>query len=200
VSQPADPSFHPASTPPGAPAGPPSSAGPGEKDAVRFTAPHRELAALILVGAASVLLLLAFIGLFVVIDGFSSFFGARAEGSFDSFVGLLTIVMPLGAVLLATHVKPMVRQARLITLVALVDYGVAALFGIITLFAGFIHALQGQSNLGLNGSFRTAFIELLGRLVMLGLLAFAAFLVWRVWQGVFAVPRPAPAPEGPGPG
>lgn len=192
MSQPADPSFYPASTPPGAPAQAPAPAQPEEKDAVRFTAPYRELAALVLIGAASALLLLTFVDLFVVFSGFSAFFGLRADIDFDRFVSPLTIALPIGAVLLATHVKPVAKQARLITLVALIDYGVAALFGIITLFAGFIHVLQGQ--FGAPGSFRDAFVGLLSRLVMLALLAFAAFIVWRVWQGVYVVPRPAPVP------
>jgi hypothetical protein len=200
VTQPADPSFYPAGTPAsgspasGAPAEAPAAAQSSEKDAVQFTAPYRELAALILVGAASVLLFLAFVDLFVQFSGWASEFGNRADRDFDGFVGLLTIVLPLGAVLLATHVKPVVKQAKLITLVALIDYGVAALFGIITLFASFIHGVQGQ--FGQSGSFRDSFIVLLARLVMLGLLAFAAFLVWRVWQGVYAVPRPAPQSYG----
>jgi hypothetical protein len=196
VTQPADPSFYPAGTPApaapasGTPAEAPAAAQPGEKDAVQFTAPYRELAALILVGAASVLLFLTFVDLFVHIGSFSD----RSNGDFDGFVGLWSIALPLGAVLLATHVKPPVNRARLITLVALVDYGVAALFGIITLFAGFIRTVSGPY--GGSGSFGDAFLQLLARLVMLGLLAFAGFLVWRVWQGVFAVARPAPQAYG----
>lgn len=200
MTQPADPSFYPGGTPSsgtpasGAPAEAPAATQPGEKDAVQFTAPYRELAALILVGAASVLLFLAFIDLFLQLVTDASTFGDRANGDFGDFVGLLTIALPLGAVLLATHVKPVVKQARLITMVALIDYGVAALFGIITLFAGFIRTVSGQ--FGQSGSFRDAFITLLGRLVVLGLLAFAAFVVWRVWQGVYATPRPAPQAYG----
>ncbi len=175
------------------PVPPAAPAGPG-KDAVAITAPFREVAALILVGAAAVIIFVAFLNLFFIIDGFASTFGLRAEEEYGAFVGIPTIAFPLGAVMLATHIKPVVARAKLITLVALIEYGVAALFGVICLFASFIHEVSGGP-FGQSGSIRTGFFNLLDNLVSLGLLAFAGFLVLRIWQGVFSTPRPV-APQG----
>jgi hypothetical protein len=183
--------MQPASTQPVPPA--PAPVGNG-KDPATITAPFRELAALILAGAAAVFLVVAFLDLFFVIDGFASLFGVRAEADFPEFVGPWSIGFPLGAVLLATHVKPVVARARLITLGALIEYGVAALFGVITLLATFIHEVSGGPY-G-SGSIRTGFFNLLDRLVWLGLLAFAGYLVLRIWRGVFSVPRPQAPPQG----
>jgi hypothetical protein len=173
----------------GQPAAPAAQQPAEQKDAVPFTAPFREIGALVLVGAAAVFLFLTFLDLVLPpYDGFE----AHAGAEFGSFVGLVTILFPLGAVLLATHVKPALPRARLITLLAVIEYGIAALFGLITLFSGFLDQL---SNTG-SGALRVAFINLLSNLVWLGLLGFAGFLVLRVWQGVYTVPRPV-APQYP---
>jgi hypothetical protein len=196
VTQPSDQPTYPASTPPASPSQ--SSAPPGapageQRDPVKFTAPYRELGALVLVLSTAALLLLAFINLFVVFDNFANGFGARADAGFGDFIGLVSIFFPLGAVLLVTHIKPATPRARTITLIALIDYAVAALFGIVCLFAGFIHVLDDQFGPG----FRGAFIGLLSRLVLLAVFAFAAFLVLQVWQGAYLVPKPV-APAYPG--
>jgi hypothetical protein len=141
-----------------------------------------------------VFLVVAFLDMFFIIDGFASSFGVRAEADFPEFVGPWSIGFPLGAVLLATHVKPVVGRARLITMAALIEYAVAALFGVITLLAAFIHEVSGGPY-G-SGSIRTGFFNLLDRLVWLGLLAFAGYLVLRIWQGVYTVPRAQVAPQG----
>jgi hypothetical protein len=180
--------------PPAAPVGP---AGYG-KDAVAITAPFREVAALILAGAVAVIMFVSFLDFLFGLDNF----GLQAQGEFGSFVNLETILLPLGAVLLATHVKPVVRRAQLITLVSLIEYGVAALFGVICLFAAFIHEMSGSGPFNTGGSVRVGFFNLLDNLVMLGLLAFAGYLVLRVWLGVFSTPRPVapPQPYGYAPG
>jgi hypothetical protein len=113
----------------------------------------------------------------------------------------LTIGLPLLAVLIATHVTPMVARAKLITLAALALYAVAAFFGVIFgLLLGFAADLSDE---GLNltvteGSWRGALEAALGRLAILALLAAAGFVVFRVWQGMFYVPRPKPVPVQPG--
>lgn len=182
--------MQPGTTQPAPHAAPVAPAGNG-KDAVAITAPFREVAALILVGAAAVIIFVAFLNFLFGLDNF----GLQAQGDFASLVNLETIVLPLGAVLLATHVKPVVHRARLITLVSLIEYGVAALFGVICLFAAFIHEMSGGGPFNTGGSIRAGFFNLLDNLVMLGLLAFAGFLVLRIWQGVFNTPRPV-APQG----
>lgn len=191
MTQPSDQSPYPASTPPATPGpspAPPGAAAGEQRDATKFTAPYRELAALVLVLSAAALLLLGFIDLFLVFQGFSAGFGTRADGDFGSFIGLVSIFFPLGAVLLVTHIKPATQRARVITMTALIDYAFGGLFGIVCLFAGFIHVLGDQ----FGGGFRPAFLGLLGRLVLLAVFALAAFLVWQVWQGAYAVPKPVP--------
>ncbi|GAA5195163.1 hypothetical protein GCM10023322_61240 [Rugosimonospora acidiphila] len=143
--------------------------------------------------STAALLLLGLIDLFVVIHGFAHDFTLRADSDFSDFIGLVPIFFPLGAVLLATHIKPATRRARTVTLIALIDYAVAGLFGIVCLFAGFVYVLGDQ----FGGGFRPAFIELLEHLVLLAVFGFAAFLTWQVWQGAYSVPKPAAAPYPP---
>ena len=128
----------------------------GEKSANQFTMPLREIAALVLLGATALLLLVAVIRLLIPGDARPDFLD-RASGSFYDFIGLDRILFPFLAVLLATHLRPAVGRARVITLVALIEYGVAAFFGA-------------------------------------GVLAIAAYAVFRIWQGVYYVPKPKPQP------
>ena len=78
-----------------------------------------------------------------------------------------TIFMPLAAVLLALLVQPRHPKARLIVLAALVEYAVAAFFGVFFgLLIGLINTAAGQGA-------RAAFEGLLLRLAWLALLAVA---------------------------
>jgi len=173
-----------------------------EKQASQFTKPLREPIALVLLGATAILLFLALIRLVPV--GYNGPVGRYLDfvgGRFDEFVNLLTIGLPLLAVLLATHVRPMIPRAKLITLAALALYAVAAFFGLIFgLLLGFAASLSDE-RLTLDfteGSWRGALETALARLAILALLAIAAVVVFRIWQGLFYVPRPKPVPTPPG--
>src|SRR5256886_8797056 len=113
-----------------------------QKDPVAITAPLREWAALIAVIAP---LALQFFTLIVLLfdsapfAGLGGSFSDRANATFGDFVSPLTIFLPLVGVLLATHVKPPVAKAKLITLLALIGYGVAALLRLVTMFAAVLH-------------------------------------------------------------
>ncbi len=162
------------------------------KDPVEITAPLREWGALLLVIATAAFLLFALVDLVLAPDqaarfGVSLGFAVRADNAYGDFVGLVPVFFPLVAVLLATHVKPAAGKAQLITLIALIDYGVAGLLGLITMFVGFIH--EATSNEIVSG-----FVTLLGRLVWLAVFAFAAFVVLRVYLGAYVVAKPKPAP------
>lgn len=166
----------------------------GEKTPGQFTMPHRQPAALVMLGANALFLLFAFIDLVLVFSDFANGFTARANDLFFSFVGFVTIALPLLAVLLATHVGPLVRQARLITLFALGEYAVSLVFGTICLLAGFAHQVSGGDQFTAIGPVRRALEDFLTRLAWLALLIVAAFVVFRVFQGMFVVPKPPPAP------
>ena len=86
--------------------------------------------------------------------------------------------------LLATHVKPAVPRAKLITLLALIDYAFAGLLGVITLFIAFLHQVTTD------GQLVSGFLTLLERLVWLVVFAFAAFVALRVYLGAYVVAKP----------
>jgi hypothetical protein len=148
--------------------------------------PLRDLAAWALVGAPAVLLFVAIIRLIPAGDGEQ--FASRTQDSFYSFVNLTTIFFPLAAVLLSLLVLPRHPKARLITVIALVEYAVAAFFGVIF---GILVGLVQIADF----SVRTAFEEFLVRVVWLAVFALAAFAVYKVWRGLFYVPKPV-APPG----
>jgi hypothetical protein len=175
------------------PPNPSAPAAAQTKDPVAVTAPLREWGALLLVLATGLFLLYALIDL-VFAPGEAARFGVtvgfslRADSHYGDFVGLVPIAFPLIAVLLATHVKPVGPRAKLVTLLALVDYAVAGLLGLITLFVAFFHQMtsDGQAVSGL--------LTLVERLTWLVVFAFAGFVVLRIYLGAFVVPRPKPAP------
>ncbi|MBO3738083.1 hypothetical protein [Actinoplanes flavus] len=160
---------------------PPQPGPAGEKPIGQFLRPVRDLAAYALVGAPAVFLFVAFLGMF------GDDFIAGTRYSFGGFVNLETVFFPLAAVLLATGVKPLHPQARLITVIAGVEYVVAAVFG--TVF-GILFGVSGLASLDAG----TAFTALLYRVTYLGLLGVAGYAVLRLWQGLYYVPKPQPQP------
>ena len=215
TTQPHDPTA-PGSVPPGpasfgaaAPGSGIPASGPGtpavasdDKQASRFTLPLRELVALVLVGAVALLLFIAVIrlvpgGYGASVDRYLDFAGDR----FGSFVSWETILLPLAAVLLATHIRPPVGRARLVTLVALVEYAVAIFFGIVFGFLlGFAADVSDDRGaVGLTGgSARAALEEAIVKIAYLAVIGAAALVVLRVWQGLYHTSRPRPAPNPPG--
>jgi hypothetical protein len=196
TSQPSD---NPASTPagPAAAAGGPAPlndpARAGERSARQFTDPLRQPAALVLLVTNGLILLFAVMDLFVVGEDWPGNFLTRAGASFVDFVGLVSIGFPLLAVLLATHVKPSVPRGRLITVLALVEYGVSALFGALCLLVDFLHGVtDSQPTLGI-GPARRAFEDFLVRAGEFTVLAVAAIAVFQLFQGLYGRSRPVPA-------
>ena len=149
----------------------------------------RDLAAYALVGAAAVFLFVAIVRL--IPDGSGQFAG-RTANSFYGFVSVETVFFPFGAVLLALLVQPRHPKARLIVLAALVEYAVAAFFGV------FFGLLVGLINVAADSGARTAFEELLIRLAWLGIFAVAGYAVFQIWQNMFTTPRPPKPVSQPG--
>ncbi|MEU4694381.1 hypothetical protein [Actinoplanes sp. NPDC023714] len=157
---------------------PPNPAGIGQ-----YLRPLRDLAAYALAGVPAVLLITS------VLDLFGENFLHRTQFSFGSFVNLATIFFPIAAVVLSLGVKPVHPQARTITLVALVEYAVAAFFGLV--FGVFF----GVSNIAATSP-GSALLELLARVAWLSLFGLAAYAVWQIWRGLFAAPKPQPGVYG----
>jgi hypothetical protein len=158
---------------------------PAPGDASQYLRPLRDIAAYALVAAAAVMLFVAIIRL--IPSGVGLDFGSRAQDSFYSYVNVPTIFFPLGAVLLSVLVQPRHPQAKLVTVIALVEYGVAAVFGVV------FGILVGLIKIA-GFSVRTAFEELLLRAAWLAVLAVAAFATYQIWRNLFYTPRPKPQP------
>ncbi|WP_406075123.1 hypothetical protein [Micromonospora sp. NBC_01638] len=165
-----------------------SPAEPASSDAAQarqLTKPLRELTALALLGANAVFL---FVGLLRLIapNDYSSFTG-RAGSAFFAFIGVEAVGLPLLAVLLATHISPVLPKAKLITQVALGEYAVSALFGTLTMLIWTVGRLADAEVLD-------ALLGVLARFAWMAIFAVAAWVVYTVWRAHYYVPRPKPQP------
>ncbi len=135
----------------------------------------REPAALAAVVFAGLTLLVAVINLLAPpsSNGFSEPFANRAHDQVGAFLDVVVAAAAAFAVYLANHVTPALAKARLITLAALVEMGVALLFGLVTALAQF-----GADGIGGEGKFLT-FVMAIGEGVVV---AVAALFVWMTWQ------------------
>ncbi|SCG41407.1 hypothetical protein [Micromonospora inositola] len=166
-----------------------SPAEPASTDATQasqLTKPLRELAALVLLGANAVLLFVGLFRLLVPMDDYSTFSG-RAGSTFFIFVGVESTVLPVLAVLLATHVRPVLPKAKLITQVALGEYAFGALFGALTFLIWLVGRLAEAEVLD-------ALLGLLTRAAWLAIFAVAGYVVFKVWRALYYTPRPKPQP------
>ncbi|MFD2764149.1 hypothetical protein [Micromonospora eburnea] len=154
--------------------------------ASQVTKPLRELAALVLLGANAVLLFVGLLRLLVPMGAYSTI-GGRAGSTFFAFVGVESTVLPVLAVLLATHVRPALPKAKLITQAALGEYAFAALFGALTFLIWLVGRLAEAEVLD-------AFLGMLARVAWLAIFGVAAFVVFRIWRALFYVPKPKPQP------
>jgi hypothetical protein len=157
----------------------------------------RTLAAWALVGYAA--LFLAFTFLIWITPGRGSVSGGAAD-AFGDFTSLVVMSMPVVAVVLAAYVSPPVAGAKFITLIALIEYGVAFLFGALTFLIGLGAAFEGVDNA--EDAMRGLEYLVLG-FARLALLAVAGYVVYRAFTGLggrlsvsrTTVPPPAaPAP------
>ncbi|MEU7590020.1 hypothetical protein AB0A95_27450 [Micromonospora sp. NPDC049230] len=163
-----------------------SPAEPASSDATQarqLTKPLRELAALALLGANAVFL---FVGLLRLIAPNGSF-TERAGGAFGTFVGLEAVGLPLLAVLLATHISPVVPKAKLITQVALGEYAASAVIGTLTMLISTVGRLADARVLD-------ALLGVLDQIAWMVIFAVAAWVVYTIWRARYYVPRPKPQP------
>lgn len=93
----------------------------------------RRLAAWGLVGFVALYLFFQFVQW--MLPGYDGTFIGRSLHA--GFRNLDVLVMPVLAVLLAAYVTPALTEAKIIATIALVEYGIALFFGLVTLLAGF---------------------------------------------------------------
>ncbi|MFF0230108.1 hypothetical protein [Micromonospora sp. NPDC005254] len=165
-----------------------SPAEPASADATQarqLTKPLRELGALALLGANAVFLFVGLLRLLTPNDyrGFTD----RAGDQFFSFIGVESVALPLLAVLLATHVAPVLPKAKLITQVALGEYAVSAVLGTLTMLIWTVGRLAEAEILD-------ALLGLLTRFAWLVIFAVAAWVVFTIWRAFYYVPKPKPQP------
>ena len=86
----------------------------------------RQIAATALLAGNAVFLFLGVSDLLFVVGGWAGGFGARSEAVFGTFAGPVAIALPLLAMLLATHLSPVLPSSRTILLTALGEYAVSA--------------------------------------------------------------------------
>ncbi len=150
----------------------------------------REPAALAAVVFAGLTLLVAVIKLLAPpsSNGFSEPFANRAHDQVGTFLDVVVAAAAAFAVYLANHVSPALAKARLITLAALVEMGVALLFGVVTALAQF-----GADGIDGEGKFLTLVMAIgEGAVVVV-----AALFVWMTWQ-ILNPQTARPAAQQPG--
>jgi hypothetical protein len=113
-------------------------------------------------------------------------FASRSYADFDSFVNVFTMALPVLAVLLAVHVEPGLAGARLMATVALVEYALVLLFGVVTLLVGLGVAFSDYPNNALYSFGRALdglgyFILGVGELI---LVAVATLVVYRAYTAL----------------
>lgn len=129
-----------------------------------------------LVGYVALHLLFAFL-FWIAPTGGS--FGARARSA--DFVSIYTIALPLLAVLIAIHVYPILPASKFIAGIALIEYAVALLFGVITFLIGLGYAFSSADTAGgVLGAFRYMVMGAFG----LAFLALAGYAVLRAFQSL----------------
>lgn len=129
-------------------------------------------------------------------------FADRAAAQFLGFAGLLPIVLPLLAVLLVRHAGPLVRRSDGIAFLALGQYAVSLVFGLVTLVTALARGLTYTVSTADGRSFstwRSAVEDGLVRSGFLVLLCLAALVVLRsigLLRRARAGERPAGVPPG----
>jgi len=151
----------------------------------------RQLAAWALVGYTGLYLLVVFLR-WVVPTDFTTF-GTRSAVTSTQFTALVELALPLLAVLLATAISPALPQAKLIAMVAVIEYAVILLLGVITFLIG-LGAADFDPR---DGVATLAYVLLgLGRIVLAVIAGLVAYQAWnRAGGSLASLTRPrTPAP------
>jgi hypothetical protein len=134
----------------------------------------RPLFAWALVAYIALDLMFAFLGWFVALLAGNG----RQQAHYSDFVNLLTIGLPLLAVLVAAQIDPVLQIARFIAGIALIEYAFALLFGALTFLIGLTNVFGRFPNASAAlGAFR----YLVMGVAELGFMVLAAYAVLRVF-------------------
>ncbi|MER7275493.1 hypothetical protein ABT369_13630 [Dactylosporangium sp. NPDC000244] len=158
---------------------------PDVKKARGLLEPYRELAAFGLLGAVALILLA---GLVRVLTGLFNSFLATATASFSNVIGFEVILLPIVAVVLVLLLDPVTPRAKIVVLMAMIEYAIAAVLGLVLLLGGLIGDFQSEGPIGwaLGG-----FLEHLAGLALIGL---GLFLAARIYLGAYTAPKPVASP------
>ena len=160
--------------PEGAP--PPARSAPSSGIAVR------PLAAWALLALAGAIIIFGVLRWMFPASQFLSFAGRLG---FETFVSIPVLVAPLLAVLLAARVNPVLPRARLITLIALIEYAAALLFGGLAFLLSIASRFDGfEEGIYAFGGVLQALASLIIGLLNLALLALAGLYVLQVYTGL----------------
>ncbi|GAA3289285.1 hypothetical protein Dvina_48725 [Dactylosporangium vinaceum] len=165
----------------------PAVAPPDAKKARGLLEPYRELAAFGLLGAVGLILLA---GLVRLLTGLFNSFLATATASFGNVIGFEVVLLPIVAVVLVLLLDPVTPRAKAVVLIAMIEYAIAAIIGLVLLLGGLIGDFKDDAPVGwaLGG-----FLE---HLAALGLIGLGLFLTARVYLGAYSAPKPVGAPYG----
>jgi hypothetical protein len=162
---------------------------------IEATKKLREPAGFALVVSVAVVLLFSIIDLLFSESGTGASgiaaipkFADRAAASTGNFLDPLLAVLLVVAVVLVNGlgaIEGRTRQAKVVTLVALIDFGVALLFGVISLFSTFGSDASGRDNI-------SSFFVNIATGAVVGV---AAWFTWLVYQGHMPA-RPATGWQG----
>jgi len=120
-------------------------------------------------------------------------FAERARVSFIDFAGLATLLLPLIAVLLVTHIRPVVAASRLVVVAALAEYAISGLFAVIAFVGAFFYKSTYTDSEGVTTVYYTwrSTVEdgftRLGSLVLLGVVFLVVLKI--------ALPKGPPKPD-----
>lgn len=154
-----------------------------QSTAAEHIRPIRWLIGFVLLGAAGLELLRLFWVWLLSPSETSGPFDQRSLEAASQFTELPLVALPLLAVLITTMVAPVVPQAKQITLIALLEYGLMALGALATTVVGLSVLLEHSAWILIS--------LLLDRLVMLTLLGLAGFVVLRIYLGAYLKSAPA---------
>ena len=110
-------------------------------------------------------------------------FAERSRQHFLSFAGLWPMILPLIAVLLVTHFKPVLATAKLVVVLAVGQYAFSALFALITFVGAFFYKSTYTDSKGTTTvyyTWRSAVEDGFERIGALVLLAIVMFVVVKI--------------------
>jgi hypothetical protein len=101
--------------------------------------------------------------------------GVAARSLDAGFTSLFIMAMPVVAVVLAAYLRPPIPGARLVTIIALIEYALALFFGLITFLLG-LSVVVGRVDSAADGA--DAFRHIVLGLADLGMIAVAAYVTF----------------------